>query len=322
MISLEHFYWLVGLLFVAVAAMNLRDRSNPRRFTTALFWALYALLYLAGERMPPALVGALMILMALLAGLGGVAAGKPEVLPEEARRASSARLGNRLFIPALLLPLVTVIGATLFKDVQVAVFSAPLPLLDPKHLTLVSLGVAAVVALGAACWLTRSTPLQGVREARRLVDAMGWAVVLPHMLAVLGLLFTEAGVGKAVAHVATSYINMDSRFVAVAVFCIGMALFTIVMGNGFAAFPVMAGGVGIPVLVGVYGANPAVMAAIGMFSAYCGTLMTPMAANFNIVPAALLELPDKNAVIRAQIPTALPLLVANIFLLYFLMNRS
>jgi uncharacterized membrane protein len=114
---------------------------------------------------------------------------------------------------------------------------------------------------------------------------------------------------------------MDARFVAVAVFCIGMALFTIVMGNGFAAFPVMAGGVGIPVLVGVYGANPAVMAAIGMFSAYCGTLMTPMAANFNIVPAALLDLPDKNAVIRAQIPTALPLLVANIFLLYFLMNQ-
>jgi uncharacterized membrane protein len=63
------------------------------------------------------------------------------------------------------------------------------------------------------------------------------------------------------------------------------------------------------------------MAAIGMFSAYCGTLMTPMAANFNLVPAALLELDDKNAVIKAQVPTALPLLVVNIFLLYFLMNR-
>ena len=56
-------------------------------------------------------------------------------------------------------------------------------------------------------------------------------------------------------------------------------------------------------------ANPAVMAAIGMFSGYCGTLMTPMAANFNIVPAALLELEDKNAVIRAQVPTALAILV-------------
>ena len=75
---------------------------------------------------------------------------------------------------------------------------------------------------------------------------------------------------------------------------------------------------GIPILVGVYHANPAVMAAIGMFSAYCGTLMTPMAANFNIVPAALLELKDRNGVIKAQIGTALPLLGVNILLIYWL----
>ena len=315
--SLDLFYILVGLLLLAVAVLNGLDRHNPRRFTSALFWGLYALVYLAGDRLPSALLGATMILMALLAGLGGVTSGRHPPLPEEERRASAQRLGNRLFIPALLLPLVTLVGSTLLADVKLG----ESVLLDPRHLTLVSLGCGALLALAAACWLTRATPVQGVREARRLVDAMSWAVVLPHMLAVLGLLFTEAGVGKAVAHVTTSYIGMDSRFVAVAVFCIGMALFTVVMGNGFAAFPVIAGGIGIPVLVGVYGANPAIMAAIGMFSAYCGTLMTPMAANFNIVPAALLELPDKSAVIRAQLPTALPLLVANIFLLYFLMNQ-
>lgn len=315
-LTIDHFYILVGLLLAAVAIMNLLDRSNPRRVTTALFWGLYAVLYLVGERMAPAAVGALMIGMALLAGFGGVKAGVPTTLDATARRSSAARLGNRIFIPALILPLVTVIGATLLKDVQLG----GLPMFDPAHLTLVSMGCGAIVALIAACWLTRSTPLQGVREARRLIDAMSWAVVLPHILAVLGLLFSEAGVGKAVAHLTTTYIGLDSAFVAVAVYCIGMALFTIVMGNGFAAFPVMAGGVGIPVLIGVYGANPAVMAAIGMFSAYCGTLMTPMAANFNIVPAALLDLPDKNAVIRAQIPSALPILIANIFLLYFLMN--
>lgn len=98
-----------------------------------------------------------------------------------------------------------------------------------------------------------------------------------------------------------------------------MALFTVVMGNGFAAFPVMTGGVGVPILLGVYHGNPAVMAAIGMMSGYCGTLLTPMAANFNLVPAALLELPDRNAVIRAQVPTALCLLLANVFLMNFLM---
>jgi uncharacterized membrane protein len=316
-LALDDFYVLVGLLFAATAFMNLRDRSNPRRFTSALFWGLYALLYLAGERLPPAAAGLLMVAMALVAGAGLVKGGKAELPPETARRASAARLGHKLLVPALAIPVVTMIGSTLLKDVRIDAT----PLLDPKNLTLVSMGCGSIVALLLACWLTRATPLQGVREARRLIDAMSWAVVLPHMLAVLGLLFSEAGVGKAVAHITTSYIAMDSRLVACAAFCIGMALFTVVMGNGFAAFPVIAGGIGIPVLVGVYHANPAVMAAIGMFSAYCGTLITPMAANFNIVPAALLELPDKNAVIKAQLPTALPLLLANIVLLYFLMYQ-
>jgi uncharacterized membrane protein len=63
------------------------------------------------------------------------------------------------------------------------------------------------------------------------------------------------------------------------------------------------------------------MGAIGMLSGFCGTLMTPMAANFNIVPAALLELPDRNAVIKVQIPTAIPLLLANTILMYFLVFR-
>lgn len=318
MIRLEHFYIVLGLMLATACVMTLRDRHNPKRYWTALFWALYAVIYLVGERLLPAVAGGLMIAMALIAGFGGVSLGRYGTLPKEERAANASRLGHWLFIPALTIPVVTIIGATLLKDVQVGA----MPLLDPKHLTIVSLGCASIVAVAAACWLTRSTPVQGMREWRRLTDAVGWAVVLPHMLAVLGLLFAEAGVGKAVAHITTTYINMDSPLVAVAVFCVGMALFTIIMGNGFAAFPVMAGGVGIPVLVGVYGANPAVMAAIGMFSAYCGTLMTPMAANFNIVPVALLELPDKNAVIKAQIPTALPLLLANIFLLYFLMDQK
>lgn len=317
MIKLEHFYIVLGLMLVVAAVMSVRDRANPKRYSTGLFWALYAVVYLGGDYMAPAVAGAIMVAMALIAGFGGVSLGSYGLLTKEERSASAQRLGHKLFIPAMTIPVVTMIGVTLLKDVKVGA----LPLLEPAHLTIVSLGCASLLAVAAACWLTRSTPVQGMREWRRLTDSIGWAVVLPHMLAVLGLLFAEAGVGKAVAHIATTYIDMDSRFVAVAVYCIGMALFTIIMGNGFAAFPVMAGGIGIPILIGVYGANPAIMAAIGMFSAYCGTLMTPMAANFNIVPVALLELPDKNAVIKAQIPTALPLLAANILLLYFLMDQ-
>ncbi|KQN79172.1 permease [Duganella sp. Leaf61] len=315
-IRLDYFYYVLGAMLLAIAVMTLRDRHHPKRYSSALFWGLYAVVYLAGEALPPMAAGALMVVMALIAGFGGVALGRHGERTPQERQGSAARLGHKLLLPALAIPVVTMIGSTLLKDVQ---FDGRF-LLDQKNLTLASLGCGSLIAVAIACALTRATPVQALRESRRLVDHLGWAVVLPHMLAVLGLLFSEAGMGKAVAHVVTSYIDMDMKLVAVAVYCLGMALFTIIMGNGFAAFPVIAGGVGVPVLVGVFDANPAVMAAIGMFSAYCGTLMTPMAANFNIVPAALLELPDKNAVIKAQVATAVPVLLANIALLYFLMN--
>ena len=314
-LSINYLYWLAGIILTITALMTFADKNHPRRWTTGLFWAIFAIIFLVGDKIPPIVVGVGAVLMALLAGMGGVTLGKHGELPAEERRASAKRLGNRLFIPALTIPLVTVIGSVFLKDIKIG---GDL-LLDPKNQTFVSLGLGCIISLGLACWLTRDTPVQAMRESRRLTESLGWALVLPQMLAMLGLVFADAGVGKAVAHLTTAYINMDYRFVAVAVYCIGMALFTVIMGNGFAAFPVMTGGVGVPILVGVFHANPAVMAAIGMFSGYCGTLLTPMAANFNIVPAALLELSDKNAVIKAQVPTALLLLAANIMLLYFLM---
>ena len=74
-------------------------------------------------------------------------------------------------------------------------------------------------------------------------------------------------------------------------------------------------GIGLPLLVKLHGAQPATLGAMGMLTGYCGTLITPMAANFNIVPVVLLELRDPHAVIRAQWPTALALLVANLILM-------
>ena len=316
-LSIQHLYYLVGAILVITAGMTLADASHPKRYSSALFWALYASVFLIGEKLPPVWVGTGVVVMALIAGFNGVGAGSHVARTAGQYLASAKRLGNKLFMPALAIPLVTVIGSLSAKSLSLG----GVPLMDPKNTTLVSLGIGCVVAFALVCWMTRESPLQGMRESRRLTDALGWALVLPQMLGMLGLVFSDAGVGKAVAFATTSYINMDIRFVAVAVYVVGMALFTVVMGNGFAAFPVMTGGVGVPVLVGVYHGDPAVMAAIGMMSGYCGTLLTPMAANFNIVPAALLELPDKNAVIRAQVPTALTLLLANVFLLNFLMFR-
>jgi len=314
-LKLDQLFLLTGAALLIVAVLTWRDRSNPKRWSSGLFWALWAVIYLVGDILPPVASGIIVIMLAALGGLGGVSLGKHGTREPAERQASASRLGNKLFLPILTITVLALIGSLTLKDVGFGGWT----LVETKNVTLISVGLGALVGLIAALWMTRERPMQSVREARRLLETMGPAVILPQMLATLGLLFTDAGVGKAVAHLTTSYIPVDNALFAVAAYALGMALFTMVMGNAFAAFPVMTAGIGIPILLGMHHGNPAVMAAIGMFCGYCGTLMTPMAANFNIIPAALLELKDKNAVIRAQWPTALMLLGVNIVLLKFLM---
>ncbi len=50
-------------------------------------------------------------------------------------------------------------------------------------------------------------------------------------------------------------------------------------------------------------------------------MLTPMAANYNIVPTTLLDLPDRWAVIKAQAPTAVLMLIVNTALMYALVFR-
>ena len=125
----------------------------------------------------------------------------------------------------------------------------------------------------------------------------------------------------AIAALVSSVIPTDSRVACVLAFGLGMVLFTVIMGNAFAAFPVLMAGIGLPLLIRSHGADPAILGSLGMLTGYCGTLLTPMAANFNLVPAALLELRDPYAVIRAQWPTAVVLLVVNLALMLALVFR-
>lgn len=315
LVHIDYLYWLGGAMLALTAGMILTDASHPRRLTSGLFWLIFAILFCFSDRLPAAAVGIAVVVAALIAGFGGLGRGTPRLLPEAARRASAARLGNRLFVPALLIPLGTLLGAALLAKTRIG----GVALLDPANPTLAALGVSAVLATALACAITGGTPLESMRQSRHLTESVGWTLLLPQMLAILGLMFGQSGVGKAAAWLTESYVNTDLRLVAVAVYVGGSALLTMIMGGAFATFPVMFMAVGLPVLIHVYHGNPAVIAAIGMFSGYCGTLMTPMAAHFNIVPAALLELPDRYGVVRVQVMTALPLLLANAVLLYLLM---
>ena len=332
MIGLPHIYVIGGVFFAASAWFSGRDRSNPDRLRAAAFWALLALSYLAGDRLGDLGNGLLVVGLVVVATLGLGRGTQPTSTPEE-RRAGAQRHGDRLFAVALIIPASAFAGTFVAKQTRWGA-----RLIDPAQATLVSLVLGVLVALVVAqLWLRPQPPAEGgagvsrsphllpLREGRRLLDAVGWAAILPQMLASLGVVLLASGVGTQVGHLFSEHLALDTRLAAVAAYCVGMALFTVLMGNAFAAFPVMTAAVGLPVVVRHFGGTPAVVCAIGMLSGFCGTLMTPMAANFNIVPANLLELPDRdvpfNAVIRTQIPTAVPLLAVNILLMWWLAFR-
>ena len=312
MIGLTQVYLLAGITFAVFALLSARDASNPKRFANAAFWALLALSMLAGGRLGDFGNGLLVIALVAIAGLRGLGRGSAESCSAE-RSAHAEHHGNQLFLLALVIPATALIGTFAFKQVPA--------LVDPKQVTLVSLALGVILALAAGMVWLRPRVAVPLEEGRRLMDAVGWAGILPQMLASLGAVFALAGVGDAVGGLMSGVIPHGSLLGAVLAYGLGMALFTMVMGNAFAAFPVMTAAIGLPLLIRHHGGDPAIVCAIGMLAGFCGTLMTPMAANFNMVPAALLDLKDRNAVVKAQVPTALPLLAVNIALIYLLAFR-
>ena len=341
MLRIEYVYWLCGAILAVCAVLDLR----AKRFALAGFWAILAACFLggdavmsaatAGNALPAQWVGIGVIALALIAGSGRLRVRAEIPLDADAaRRRESAvnsalvhdresqkaailghtlQLGNRLFVPALVIPFGTLALVLLRPYLQWNNVS----LLDPRQATLTALGLACVFAATVTLAMTRATPAVALAETSRLLNTLSWAALLPMLLATLGAVFAATGVGDAIAHVVTQVIPADSRIASLLAYALGMVIFTVIMGNAFAAFPVMTAGIGLPLLIVQHHANPAALGALGMLSGYCGTLLTPMAANYNVVPAALLELRDPNGVIRAQWPTAVILFAANLLMMNF-----
>lgn len=308
MITYEWLYWLAGAFFAFWSILSLRDKH----IGNAAFWGLLAVSFFAGSHLSELANGVLVLVLVAIAGAGGLKRSEPDTTTPEERSSLSERYGNQLFLPALIVPVTAVAGTLLYNYTPLGETG----LFEARRETLILFGIGVVVALVAAVAWLRPPMLAPAEEGRRLLDSIGWAAILPQMLAALGAVFALAGVGEIIGGLAGAAIPEGSVFLTVIVFALGMALFTMIMGNAFAAFPVMAAAIGIPLLVEGYGGNPAVIGAVGMLAGFCGTLLTPMAANFNIVPAALLELKDQNAVIRQQVGTAIPLWVCNVIIIY------
>ena len=124
-------------------------------------------------------------------------------------------------------------------------------------------------------------------------------------------MFTAAGVGEVIAGIVENIVPKGNVNLGIIVYAVGMVLFTMIMGNAFAAITVMTVGIGAPFVL-AYGANPVIIGMLALTCGYCGTLCTPMAANFNIVPVAILNMKDRWGVIKNQVLIAMIMLVFQI----------
>lgn len=296
---LEFFFILVGLLLAYVAFKVATDKSHPAKFGTAVFWLLLGITFALGNYIPFEITGAILLIVGLLTLLKQVKIGHIKQVTEEEAQASSKKLGNWVFLPVVVLAVVAV---------GVAQFT---PLGGQA-----GIGIGAVTSLIVAMIITKSSPNLALEDGNRMVQQVGPVGFLPQLLAALGVIFTQAGVGDVIANGISSFLPQGNPLVGVIAYSTGMVIFTMIMGNAFAAFTVITAGIGIPFVIS-QGGDPAVAGALAMTVGFCGTLMTPMAANFNALPVALLEMKNENGVIKEQIPMALIMIVFHVILMYF-----
>jgi len=318
LLNLDLLYVLCGLVLAALSCLIAVDETHPHRWGSACFWGLLAVAIGVGKWLSPAAVGYLVLGLTVLIATKRVGAPRFATVEPAVLAARAGQLGNRLLWPLLLVPAVAVLGGLTLGGVV----WGGVALVNPKQAAQVALGLGCVAGVVLSLRVTGESPRVAAHEGGRLLQLLGWALILPQMLAALGGIMSKAGVGEVIAQLVAAALPVDIAWVAVVAYCAGMALFTILLGNAFAAFPVMTLGVGLPFIVKAHGGDPAVMGALGMLSGYCGTLVTPMAANFNIVPVKLLELKRDFAVIRAQVPFAVAIWIFNVVVMYLCVYPS
>jgi uncharacterized membrane protein len=231
---------------------------EPRRFRNGAFWGLMAASMWGGDRFGDFGNG---LLVLALVGIGALGLGRSDAgdVAPDTRAERAARHGNRLFLIALVIPLTALAGTLLFKQLPT--------LVDSKQATLISLALGVLLALAAGGALLRASC--AVLASGPAADGPGGLGRDPAADAGQPGRRVRAGRrGRGGGRIVRLGIPAGSLFGAVVAFGVGMALFTMVMGNAFAAFPVMFAAIGMPLLITTYHGDPAVISAIGMLAGF------------------------------------------------------
>lgn len=288
---LELIYISIGLICLYTGIKNFKDKTNKDRIGTAIFWCLLGIVIGFGNWIPSKINGALIIILTLPAIFKKVGTGEKTPISQEKIQESANRIGLKLFLPALSIGIFAVIFALL------------------SFSPLVGIGVGVIVGVILLMFYSKENTIKVfLNEASNTLSILGPLSLMPILLASLGAIFEKSGVGQVISKIISYIIPEGNVTIGIIVFGLGMVLFTMIMGNAFAAITVMLVGVAQPFVL-QYGANPIIIGMIGLTTGYCGTLLTPMAANFNILPVAMLDMRDRFGVIKNQIFLSICLLI-------------
>ncbi len=291
---LELIYIFIGLICLYTGIKNFKDKTNKNRIGTAIFWCLLGVVIGFGNWIPNKINGALIIILTLPAIFKKVGTGEKKSIPQEKIQESANKIGIKLFLPALSIGIFAIIFALL------------------SFSPLVGIGVGVIVGIILLRIYSKENTINVfLNEAADTLSILGPLSLMPLLLASLGSIFEKAGVGQVISKLVSYIVPEGNVTIGIIVFALGMVLFTMIMGNAFAAITVMLVGVAQPFVL-QYGANPIIIGMIGLTAGYCGTLLTPMAANFNILPVAMLDMKDRFGVIKNQILLSICLLVFQI----------
>ncbi|MEI3598026.1 MULTISPECIES: DUF979 domain-containing protein [unclassified Oceanobacillus] len=296
---LEFFFILIGIQLVYTAVRVFMDETNPTRLGSGLFWLIIGVLFAVGEYIPSLISGILVVILGVLTLFKQVNMGDVYNPDPKKADAESDRLNNKIFIPVILLALIALVVATIIPESSASV-----------------IGISSIIATIVAVVIIKPKNREILIESDRMVQQVGTTGMLPQLLAALGVIFTVSGVGDVIADIIGGIVPEGSQLAGVIAYVMGMVIFTMIMGNAFAAFTVITAGIGVPFVMAV-GGDPVIASALAMTAGFCGTLLTPMAGNFNALPVALLQMKDQFGVIKVQAPVAVTMIVIHIGLMYF-----
>ena len=287
---------IIGLITIYAGIKNLLDKENPSRVGTAVFWCSFGIVCGFGSWLPAKVSGVLVLIMCLPPVFKKVKIGKTDNPTKEHTEQQFKKIGMKIFVPAF-----SVAVCSLFF----ALFS------NMSSMVAITVGVIVAMVLLMAFDAKQNKPAVFLNDSERFLGITGPLSMLPQLLGCLGGVFTAAGVGDVIAQLVEKIVPKGNVNIGIIVYAIGMVLFTMIMGNAFAAITVMTVGIGAPFVL-AYGANPVVIGMLALTCGYCGTLLTPMAANFNILPVAILNMKDRWGAIKNQVLVAIFMLVFQI----------